>query len=99
MATAYSVKRAKHATLSTTTVDTVTLNENCSEVLVINYDGTNKVFFTLDGTTPAALADDSYVVPITNSTKVRAPLRVSNASPIVVSVVGSGGAYSVVGLP
>lgn len=98
MATAYSVKRAKHATLSTTTVDTVTLNENCSEVLVINYDGTNKVFFTLDGTTPAALADDSYVVPITNSTKVRAPLR-SNASPLVVSVVGSGGAYSVVGLP
>lgn len=98
MATAYSVKRAKHATLSTTTVDTVTLNENCSEVLVINFDGTNKVFFTLDGTAPVALADDSYVVPITNSTKVRAPLR-SNASPLVVSVVGSGGAYSVIGLP
>lgn len=89
----YSVARSKHATLSTTVVDTVTLSDFGQLVEVVNDDGTNALWVTVDGTTPVASADNTHRVPA-NGRKlidVGAPGRTG----VAVKVLGNGGAYHV----
>ena len=59
----YTVARAKHATLTAATVETITFSVDVVSVEVVNRDGTAEIYFTIDGTTPVAGADDTEVVP------------------------------------
>ena len=64
----YSVNFAKHATLSSSVVDTVTLSESSTFVVVTNRATTGAgIFFTLGDlntgvATPAVAGDDTYVL-------------------------------------
>lgn len=58
----YSVNRAKHATLASGTVDTVSFAYSGSVLRVHNRDTTVYISFTIDGTTPTVDGDDEYVV-------------------------------------
>ena len=95
-----------HATLSSTTADTVTLTaDNLRGVEVLNRSGATTVYFTVGyGTaapaTAVAAADETYAVPAGQSLYV--PLAgpggfIASAS-TVLSVVGDGNAYSVHGV-
>jgi hypothetical protein len=92
----YTVNLAKHATLSGTTVDTVTLNgAGTGRFEVINRDGTNTAWVTYSrGGTPAdptASGDECHVLP-PNSSK---EFFTFGASALVMKILGNGGAYSV----
>jgi len=82
-----------HATLTTTTADTVTLTGEGSYLAVTNHEasGGDTVYFTINGATAVAAADENYVV-LPQQTKVLGPGRFDAVS---VSVVGNGGTYSV----
>lgn len=56
----YTVKRIKHATLSTGVEDDVTFTEATDSATVINH-GTVPIYFTVDGTTPTLAGDEIYV--------------------------------------
>lgn len=91
--------RCEHATLSTTTVDTVTLNGPISRVTVINRaaaGGTDlAVTISTNGTAPATptqQGDDTYWIPAGGGFKTFAA-----GSGVIVKVLGNGNAYSVEG--
>lgn len=91
----YSVAQSKHATLVAATVDTVTLAAEYPEVEVVNRSATTTdlLFFTLDGSTPAALGDNSFVV------RAGEVLRVSTVGSKTVKLVSATTpAYSVTGI-
>lgn len=100
----YTATRAKHATLSGTTADTVTIGTAGSLTQlaiceVFNRDASVGLYFTLSRgatapTTATSAADNSFYVGPSSSLAVSLP----NATPIfAVSVVGNGNAYSVHG--
>ena len=63
MATYNGVVRAKHATLTAATVDTVAFATNVSSVEVVNRASSGAgISFTTDGVAPTALGDDTYWV-------------------------------------
>lgn len=87
---------SKHATLSGTTVDSVTLNgAGTGRFEVINRDGTNTVWVTFSRTgtpvDPVASADDARVLP-PNSSK---EYYCFGPNSLIVKVLGNGGAYSI----
>lgn len=90
---AYSVATAKHATLSTTTVDTVTITAGASQVEVINRDTADYLYITygVDPTDPTAAGDDTIVVPPGNAVTIDANGRTN----FKVKIIGDGGGYSV----
>jgi hypothetical protein len=84
---------AQHATLSSTTADSVTFSGTGSTICVTNRDTTNTLYFTVNSTatvvTAVAAADESFVVlPLQSKT-------INAKGTTVVSVVGNGGGYSV----
>lgn len=86
--------RSVHATLSTTTADSVTWTGGgpYNRIQVTNGDATNLLYVRFDGVTAVAAADGTYKVPVSST-------RTFNleGAPAVISVVGNGGAYSVEG--
>lgn len=59
----YSEALSKHATLAAATVDTVTLTVDYRQVAVKNRASSGSgIFFTVDGSTPAVLGDDTFLV-------------------------------------
>lgn len=81
---------SQHATLSGTTADSITFSyRGSSELAVTNRDATDVIYFTYNGATAVAEADQTFVV-LPMQTKV---IRATGVG--VVSVVGDGGAYSV----
>jgi len=58
----YNVNRAKHATLSAATVDTVNLAYSGSVLRVRNRSTTDPFYFTIDGTEPTVAGDETYFV-------------------------------------
>lgn len=95
-----------HGTLSTTTVDTVTLTTKVQQVAVINKDA-SQVLSVLVGTsdvsgaaaatnagTVTALVDESFCIPVSSRVVVFKSKRLSYVG---LSVIGSGNAYSVHG--
>ena len=101
MATDHSELRSKTATLSTTTVDTVTLTQPWDRIEVANHDSAQPLYVTFNGATPTAAGDDcSYVGP-NQSIVVPAPQLNSvlgSTNWHKVSVIGSGNVYTVEGL-
>ncbi len=101
MATA-TVVRTSHATLSTTTVDTVNLTGAVSRVNVINRSGTANLTVTWasgaapSATTPVALAAETYLVPPGQSLTFAVGGLINQTTQV--QVLGNGNAYSVQGL-
>jgi hypothetical protein len=88
--------QTKHATLTTTTVDQITLTgAGSGRFEVVNRDGTNTVWVTYSRTgtpvDPVASADDAHVLP-PNSSKEFYTFGSNN---LIVKILGNGGAYSV----
>jgi len=86
----------KHATLSATTVDSITLSAAGSgRFEVVNRDGTNTIWVTFSRTgtptDPVASADNTRVLP-PNSSKEYYCFGDSN---LIVKILGNGGSYSV----
>lgn len=88
----YSVARAKHATLSGTTVDTVTLTIG-SALLITNRHATIDMSITVDGTTPTALGDDTYIVRAGEAKSIDL-----SSDTLVVKIIGNANPYSVEGV-
>lgn len=83
---------SQHATLSGTTADSVTLSyRGGSELAVTNRDAATALYFTYNGATAVADADETFVV-LPLQTKV---IKAKGIDIGVVSVVGNGNAYSV----
>lgn len=91
MATHTAVKSV-HKTLSSTTADTVNLNNEWTILEVINRSGTASVYVRADGTTAVAAADNTDIVLPGEAVLIN---RIPSAG---ISVVGDGNAYSVIGV-
>lgn len=94
---AYSEVRSKHATLTTTTVDTVVLTGSHAKVQIINHNASTAMYanVAVNGGTPSAVTsavDDSYVIPPNGVLTLR-----SGGVGFSASIIGNGNAYSVVG--
>lgn len=85
--TAQTCIMTQHATLSGTTADTVTFSGSGSSLCITNRDATNTLYFTMNGATAVAAADETYVVLPLQAKVVR-----FNGN--VISIVGNGGGYS-----
>lgn len=57
----YTVAKSKHATLVAATVDTVNIPASVS-VEVLNRSTDQVIYFTTNGVTPVAAADDTFIV-------------------------------------
>jgi len=67
----YTVTLSKHATLIATTVDSVTITEKRFDAVeVTNRDGAAEIYYTIDGSTPAVGADNTWVLPAAVSSRV-----------------------------
>jgi hypothetical protein len=106
MATVSNVKSC-NATFSTTTADTAELLQPWDVVEVTNLDGTDIIYFRDDGTTAVAAAEGTTAVP-PNTSKLYKPRHATDSGGYIkadgtaaihsISLVGDGGAWSVVGL-
>jgi hypothetical protein len=79
--------RIKHGTLTANTAASVQLDPYGEAIEVVNVDGADAIYFTVDGTTAVIGADDTEVVPATI-----AALRVGTAGdqPYTVSMISAG---------
>lgn len=98
-----TVTKGVSNTLSTTTVDTVNLQQWWDQIEVSNH-GTSTLTVTLDGTTPTALMDNAEVVE-PGAVKLFRAVRQGNGVPgsgslfcHIVKIIGNGNAYSVTGV-
>lgn len=92
----YTVTRSKHATLVASTVDTVTLSLDYSQVEIVNR-GTVDIWATVDGTTPVAGADDTIFVGAGQFLVLTLPT--TGAGTDVVKLISTGTpSYSVTGV-
>lgn len=91
----YSEIHAKHATLSGTTADSVTITNKYPYLEIINRDTETALYVSAvpDGTptTAVSAADDTLYVPPSGSKVIRRPAGGA------ISVVGSANPYSVEG--
>lgn len=83
--------KSVHATLTGTTVDTVTLLQNWDEVEILNRSGTEPIYFTVNGDTPVAEAEDTDIVMAGEAVKVSMDSE-------TVKLIGDGNDYSVIGV-
>lgn len=88
----YTATKSVHKTLTTTTADTVNLNDQWTEIEVINRSGTDPLYVRADGTTAVAEANETDVVMAGEAVLMN---RIPSAG---ISVVGNGNAYSVIGV-
>lgn len=88
----YSVTRAKNATLSSTTVDTITLNQKWEAVEITNADASNALYVRVDGTAATAAGDDCTMI-LPASSKV-----IALGGSTTVSIIGNGNVYSCEGV-
>ncbi len=91
-----SAVRSVSNTLTTTVADTITLTQAWPAIEVTNSDSSNILWVRQDGTTAVALADNN--TPIAPSSSKILAGSVTSAGTHVISVVGSGGAYTVEGV-
>lgn len=94
----YAVQVAKHATLGAATVDTVSLAGYGRYIQVINRGAADPIYFTAAHAdriaTPAAAADDTFVV--TSGTSVIIPYPIDCTDACSVKLISAGAmAYSV----
>lgn len=88
----HTATKSVHETLTTTTADTVNLNDQWTEIEVINRSGTDPLYVRADGITAVAAADDTDVVMPGEAVLMN---RIPAAG---ISIVGNGNGYSVIGV-
>lgn len=88
----YTADNSVHKTLTGTTADTVNLNDQWTQIEVINRSGTAPLYVRADGTTAVAAADNTDVIMAGEAVLIS---RIPTAG---ISVVGDGNGYSVVGV-
>lgn len=88
----YSVTKSKHATLTTTTVDTVTFSQQWSRIEVINRSSSGEpLYITTNGDTPVAEANNTDIV-------MPGEAVLLNCETETVKIIGDGNDYSVIGV-
>lgn len=102
MATDSAIKSVTN-TFSTTVADTITLTQTYPAIEVTNFDAVNYVYVSMDGTsaptTAVAEANNLTAIPPLTSKVIRSiPRQDVNPNTIVLSIVGSGGKYTVEGV-
>ncbi len=95
MATDSAVRSVSNS-LTTTVADTVTITQAWPAISVTNADTTNDAWVRYDGTTAVALADNNTRVPA--GTTVILAGSVNSSGQHVISIVGSGGGYTIEGV-
>lgn len=98
---------AVHASLSTTTVDTITITTDAGYLDIYNRTGTADMFVSVDPsdptatpTNPTAAGAGFYAVSQNGDRRTRIPLAGggrSSTRAVVVKIIGNGNAYSVQG--
>lgn len=94
---AYSAQVAKTATLTSTTVDVVTLapqNYASEKIVVVNWDETEDLWFTTNGPTPTDGGDNCFPVMPGTSTTLDCP----STAAVIVRLIGNGNKYTVAAL-
>ena len=97
----YTAKWAKSATLTSTTVDTITLSGGSYRQLCVLNRGAGTITFTYGentagAATPTALGDDMF--PVMAGMALTLPTG-GGWTAVVVKIIGNADAYSVMGLP
>lgn len=86
-------------TLTSTTVDTITLSQATPYVDVHNLSGTADLIVTIargaTPTTPVAATADMYVIPQSKSRTIPVPSGTTSSTDVRVSVLGNGNDYLV----
>lgn len=80
----------KHGTITAGSVTTVTLDKDYRDLEVVNRDGSDAIWFTIDGSTPTEAGDGVHVLPAQISAK-RVLSRDSSDPTVVKLLVASGG--------
>ena len=62
MASTHTPVHTTHPTLTANSIDTVIPSGHFDQLVIVNWDTTGKIYFTLDGSAPAVGADDSRVI-------------------------------------
>lgn len=92
MPSPYTVRRSKHETLTSNTVDVVKFSTKPKSVEVRNRDATATIFFRTDGTAPTVNGDDTDILLPGERLEVDA----ANVDPPQVQLISSATpAYSV----
>ena len=91
-----SAVRSITLTLTTTVADTITLLQAWPAIDITNHDDTNDIWVRQDGTTAVASADNATLIPAGQSKVIAA--SVNEDGQTVISVVGSGGSYTIEGV-
>lgn len=88
----HSVTKSKHATLSTTTVDTVTFTQQWSYIEVLNRtSGGDPLYITTNGDTPTAAGNNTDICLAGEAVIIKCETE-------TVKIIGNGNDYSVIGL-
>lgn len=95
MATDYAIRSVTN-TLTSTTADTVTLNQPYDAIEVTNHDSTTTLYVRWDGAMAVSEADNTTPVLPASSKVIR--VGVNAAGTVVVSVVGNGNKYTIEGV-
>lgn len=93
---------AVYATLSTTTVDTVTLTGGFVYVEILNISGSTPLYYTVAAgadvpATPTAAGADTFIVPAGTSDTVSIAAMTVLRNGCTVKIIGNGNSYGVVG--
>lgn len=100
MATDHALKSVTN-TLTGTTADRITLDQLWPAIEITNQDTTNYAYIVMDGSaTPTAVAeaDNATAIPPGVTKVMRAIPSATLFTTIVLSIVGSGGKYTIEGV-
>lgn len=96
----HSANRSTHQTIAAAnTAEVVTLTGDWLEVEITNWDASNKVYFTVDGTVPTVGGDNTFVVGPGQAVQVDANSPDAPRANVTVTLIcaAAGTAYSVTG--
>ena len=80
-----------HGTLSAATVATETFTgRSYREVTVVNVDGADDIYFTLDGTAPTSEGDDTWVLPAAAGYTLTRAIKVQSGETLTVKLISAG---------
>lgn len=80
---------AEHGTLVASVVTTVTVDKDADAIEVVNVDGVDAIYFTIDGTVPTVEGANTYVLPPSVSSRVVTPPRSGYETDVQLISVGA----------
>lgn len=91
----YSGARSQHQTLSTNTVDTVTLDGDYDTIELINRATSGDIYFTVDGTVPTVGGAGTYIARAGDAVQLEPD---TSGKSVVKLISSSACAYTVAGI-